>query len=218
MITTPQKVLDACSRSLNEGTTDVTAKRIGIFNDAMHHVLAQYKWEWARKYHALNADDGETTFVLSTEITDYDITWGIHQVDFTDRMFPVFYEDRATFHSERFTLTPDKKQIIFTKAFTGNGNTVGIWYYAEHTDVTAAGTTLSVPIPEAYLNLVAKYMKYLVHDGKRQRNDARNAILDFQEILEQSTMKNASQKAKDLPMVMRSPLAYAGFRRTYASH
>lgn len=215
MITTPQKVLQACSDKLNE-ELDVSAKRLRIFNMAMHHVLAQYKWEWAKKLANLTINTTDTTYTLATSITDYDPTWGIDSVEIAGQVFPVEYEDRAAFISQHFTLTPDKKKIVFTTAL--EAGTVPIWYFARHVDVDAAGDTLNIELPESALEAVVLYMKHIIHDGKRQRNDARNAVLDFQEVIEQMTIQNNSTKAKHLPRVRRNPLQYAGIARKYANH
>jgi len=217
MITTPERVLDALSRRLNESTTDTSAIRVGIFNDALHHILSQYKMEWARKLSNLSVTVGTQEYDLTSEISDYDPTWGIYSVEVGGQVFPVEYEDRTFFVSQHFTLEPNKKKIIFTKDFEED-TTVPIWYYARHTDVSTYQTTLSISLPESILNPLVLYMKHLVHDGKRQRNDARNAILDFAEVMEQVALQNASSKAKNQTTVRRNPLQFAGFKRTYANH
>lgn len=217
MITTPQKVLDAVSRRLNEAETDTSAKRLGIFNDAMHHILSMYKWEWARKLHSLAVTAGDEDYILTSVITDYDPTWGVYSVEVAGQVFPVEYDDRSFFLSQHFTLEPDMKTMVFTKAFDAN-TTVPVWYYARHIDVDDPADVLNIPIPEAALTAVVLYMKHLIHDGKRQRNDARNAIIDFQEVIEDLALKNASSKARNQPRVRRNPLQFAGFQRKYASH
>jgi len=216
MITTPRPVLKAISERLNESDTDVSDKRLGIFDQALHHHLNQYKWKWARKSGNLTVEAGTTEYSLLTAFTDYNITWGIDSVSIGDQIYPVEYEDRAFFISQHFTLTPDKKTIIFTKDV--DTGTVPIWYYAEHTDVSAPDETLAISIPEAHLAAVVLYAKHLVHDGKRQRNDARNAILDYQEVVEQLALQNGSTNAKYLTKTRRNPLQFAGIRRTYAEH
>lgn len=217
MITTPLKVLQAVSDRFNENEVDTSAKRVRIFNQAMHKLLAMYKWEWAKKLSNLAVTAGDEDYVLTTAISDYDLMWGIDSVEFAGQIFPVEYEDRNAFITAHFALEPDKKTIIFTKAFEANG-TVPIWYYARHVDVETSGATLNISVPESALAALVLYMKHIIHDGKRQRNDARNAILDFQEVIEEMTIQNATTKAKNLTKTRRNPLQYAGFQRKYANH
>lgn len=218
MITTPQKALNKVSAKLNELTTITSGQRFEFFNLSVQALLDYSKWKFAKKKHTLSVTT-EAEYDLTSEISDWNPLWGVDIIYVDgDQIFPVDYEDKDLYtNTMKFCFTPDEKSIYFTKELTGS-ETIEIWYFQRHVDVDETSDTLNVPLPEATLKGITLYMKHLVHDAKRQRNDARNAILDFQEAMEELTMQSASKKAKHSSKAIRSPLQHVGTVRNYAKH
>lgn len=218
MITTPESCLAAVSRRLKETVTDTSSLRVGYFNDSGKHILSLYKWGWSRRKHDLDVDDGVQTYDLTSEISDYSPERGIWEVYVGgEKIDPVNYDRRDSAvggTQQKFYLDPTDKTIGFTKDLDGTED-IDIWYYASWTDASLYNSTLTLPLPENILILFALYMKHLVHDGKRQRYDARNALLDFQEVLQNIIAQQGSSKIKDLPRHVPKLYAYTGFKRVY---
>lgn len=218
MITTLLPILQATSRKLKESTVDISSLRIGYINDAIRYILGTYKWGWSRKKHDLDTDSGVQEYVLTTEITDYSTIRGIFEIySGTEQLDPVPYNNKESISSSNnnyFYLKPDDVTIGFTLTLNGTED-IDIWYYAEWTDVLDSTSTLSISIPESIIELIALYVKYLIHDGKRQRFDARNALLDFKQTLDTLIPQQASGKIKNLPRRIYNFFSYMGFKRTY---
>lgn len=218
MITTLLPILQAVSRKLKEITTDISSLRIGYSNDSVKFILSVYKWGWSRKKKDLTVHAAIQEYVLTTEITDYSPIRGIFEVYVAGKKIdPVPYNNKDSVSSsdkQYFYLMPDDVTIGFTKTITGTEN-IDIYYYAEWTDVADSTTTLSVSIPESMLELIALYTKYLIHDGKRQRFDARNALLDYKQALDTLIPQQGSGKIKDQPRRIYNFFSYLGFKRTY---
>jgi hypothetical protein len=214
LITTALPFLTKCSTRLNEKTVDETASRIDAFNQSVDHLLGMYKWEFARKSGTLVHAVAGASFLLSTSFVDYDEQWGVYEVYVNgEQLFPIAQGEMA--NRPNFQLDANNEHITFNHTINPT-DVVTIWYYASHTDVTTKTALLNIPLPKSSVAAITLYMKYLVHDGKRQRNDARNAILDFQEVVEELSLQNASKKAKGLSKSVPSPLA--GLSRRYANH
>ncbi len=193
MITTPNPVLIATSALLKEGSTDKTATRLKYFDQAVRHTLSQFKWSFRRKLYTLTATSGVTEYALSPLIPDYDPIAGVYEVwSGSTLLYTISYSQKASADSSVY-LTPDGLTL------GGVADDVSVWYYAQHTTVTDENTVLNIPLPEAISIPISTYIKYLVHDGKRQRNDARNAILDYQVQVSRLKLSEASNKLKGLP-------------------
>jgi hypothetical protein len=215
MITTAVPILDETSTMLNEPSTITTTARIRAFNRAVRHVLHNYKWAWARKSFTVPVVAGDQEYDLTSELDDYDISHGIYEVwNGSVKIDPVSYDQKSTQVGQLFYLTPDNKSVGFTQEITGTENYT-LWYYATHKNVTASGDTLSVSIADDVVAAVATYLKAIVHGMKRQRNDERNALIDFEKIIDELRPQELSNKAKDLPKVVAHPLGYSGYRRNY---
>ena len=218
MITTLLPILDVVSRKLNESATDTTTKRIGYSNDAIRHILSLYKWGWSKKKLDLTVVNGTQEYVLTTEATDYSPVRGIYEVYVGgDKIDPVPYNNKdsvSSSTSQYFYLKPDDVTIGFTLDLDGTED-IDIWYYPVWTDAADSTSTLSISIPESMVELIAFYIKYLVHDGRRQRFDARNALLDFKQALDTIIPQQASGKVKDQPRRVYNFFSYLGFKRTY---
>lgn len=219
MITTPQTILDKVSSRLNELTTISSGQRFDFLNLSIQALLDYSRWKFAKKKHTLSVVAADQEYDLTSEISDWNPLWGVDTIYVGgSQIFPIDYEDKAKYTNvQKFCFTPDEKSIYFTKALDGT-ETIEIWYFQRHVDVDEVTDTLNVSLPEATLKGITLYMKHLVHDAKRQRNDARNAILDFQEAMEELTMQHASKKAKHHPNQIRSPLQHVGAVRNYAKH
>lgn len=218
MITTPATILDEVSAMLNESSTDTSTKRINLYNRATRHTIHAYKWSFRRKNFSLTTSNGVQEYNLTSVITDgdYDPVAGIFEVwNGTEKIDPINY-DRKTNTSTllEFYLTPDNKTIGFTKAITGSESIV-IIYYQAYKNVVSSTTTLNISIPDTFIIPIATYTKFLVHDGKRQRYDARNAILDYQQQISERKLADGGNKAKDLPRVVPNLMSYIGFKRSY---
>lgn len=221
MITTAQPILAETSQILNESTTDTSSKRIGYFNRSCKKVFSMYRWPWKKRKRTLTVEDGVQEYVLTTQFSDYDVNYGIDSVWVGGvKIGTINHDKKADIDNpdeQVFSLTPDKKSILFEKELDGT-ETVEIWYYAIHTYVSSANESLTVPIADDVSTAIALYMKHLVHEGKRQRYDSRNALLDFKEEIDTLRPVAASKKIKDAPRVMASPFAYLRHKRTYAPH
>lgn len=225
MITTPEPVLKKVSMRLNESTTDNTvygaAKKIEAFNLGMKHFLGYKPFKFAIKKHDLSVSAGVQEYDLTSVISSYiyDVAWGIDEVwSGTDQIFPIPGEQRGNYtKTQAFYFSQDEKSIIFTKTLDGTEN-LDIYHYCQHTDVSAYNDTLDIAIPDAYERALVLIVKHYVHDYKRQRNDARNAILDYQEVMEEIALQMSGKKAKHLKKQVESPLGYVGVKRTYVNH
>lgn len=217
MTTTPNAILVEASQALNETSTDTSSKRVGYFNSAVRTVLGERKWSWSRKSHTLDTDDGIQEYDLSSEISDFDPERGIYEVYLAGvKIDYVEYSEKDNVSSEnaRWYWKPDGKTIGFTTEFDGTENVV-IWYYAIHTNAANSGATLNIPIPEKMHTAIVLQIKALVHNGKRQRYDARNALLDYKEEIEKRILGDASNKGRDVPKVVNNVMRFFRFRRNY---
>lgn len=217
MITTPEPVLQETSNMLNESTTDTSAKRVSYFNRSVRKVISMRKWSWAKKKHDLAVSAGVQEYDLTSVISDYNIQWGIYEVWVGGKKIdPVNYDrrDNIAASDARFYLTPDNKKLGFTKTIDGTED-IDVWYYQVHVNAANHQASLNIPLPEDIQIAVALYIKHLVHEGKRQRYDSRNAILDFQQVIEELVLQDASNKAKDLPKTVPTVFTYARVRRIY---
>jgi hypothetical protein len=218
MLTTIYPILQAVSRKLKEDTTDTSTLRVGYTNDAIRYILGLYKWGWSIKKKDLTTISGVQEYDLTSEISDYSVIRGIYEIySNEEKLDPVPYENKDSVSSNTlnyFYLKPDDKTLGFTASITGSEN-IDIYYYPEWTDVGGYTDTISVPIPESMVELIALYVKHLVHEGKRQRFDSRNALLDFKQALDTLIPQQGSAKIKDKPRRVYNFFSYLGFKRNY---
>lgn len=220
MITTPAPILEAVSGGLNESTTDTSSKRIIAFNRAMRKFLNYKKFKFAIVEGTLTLVSDTQKYNLLTEFADYDVARGIDEVWIgNDQIFPIDNQDKEIYtETQKFFLTNNGKSIEFTKTLDYDGTNPTIYYYAQHTNIDASTDTLNIPIPEAFQEALVLLVKHFVHDGKRQRNDARNALLDYKDEIKNVAMAEATPNAKHLKKKVVNPLQYRGIRRKYANH
>lgn len=218
MITTLLPILNTVSRKLKETTTDTSSRRIGYCNDAIRYILSLYKWGWSKKKLDLTVSATVQEYDLTSQASDYSVVRGIYEVySGDDQVDPVPYSNRdsvSSSSSQYFYLMPDDKTIGFTLDLDGTED-IDIWYYPVWTDVSDSTSTLPISIPDALQECIAFYVKYLVHDGKRQRFDARNALLNFKQALDSIIPQQASGKIKDQPRRVYNYFSYLNFKRTY---
>ena len=221
MITTIEPLLIETSQMLGEGTTDSSTARIGFANRAINYVFQQYTWSFRRKKQTLTTviDTQEYDLTDSSIITDgdYDPTSGVYQVwNGTTKLSPVLFDNVDNYSStDSYSISPDGKKIIFTSPQT-SATSYDVWYYTVHVDVSTKTATLKTSIPDTFKIAICTYIRHLVHDRKRQRNDARNMLLDCQEQISDLRMTQGKQKAQGLKRNIPTPLQYAGFRRSYS--
>lgn len=215
MLTTPNDFLVELSQMLNEKTTDTSSQRIGYFNRAMRRIKSVRKWSWNKKPHTLTVVADTQEYDLTDEISDYTPSWGVYEIYINgDKADPINYNLKNIAQGTHWYLKPDTKTIGFTNALDGTEEII-IWYYPQHTKATASNSTLSPELPESILGPACLLMKSFVHGGKRQRNDERNALLDYKEEIDEAVLQDASNKAKDLPQTIPTPLTYMRVKRTY---
>ncbi len=203
LITTALPILTKVSARLNEKTVETGSQRLSFFNQAADHVVGYTKWDWAKKKVTLTLTSNQTEVDLESVISDYNSMWGLSD-DESD------YDD-----SVKISLSRDNKTLNILQDVVA-GTQLVLWYYQSHVDVISATADLNVPLPKEMTTALVLYIKHLVHDAKRQRNDARNAILDYQEVMEELVVQGASKKSSSKPKQIPHPLS--GFRRTYANH
>lgn len=217
MITTPEVILTTVSTDLRESSADTSNRRVSYFNKAVEHVLSEFKWSWARRRHVLDVAGGEESYDLLTEIPDYSVDDGLHIIKIDGaEVFPYSFDNNDDDVSKQyFTLSPDNQTLEFMKDIVGD-EVVEIWYYAEHTRVSTYNEALTLKIPPKFGNLVAHYIRFLEHNGKRQRNDARNAMIDYVDLLDKLKPKDASKKASKGPKAIQPVMRYLNFSRRYS--
>ena len=218
MITTPQPVLNLLSSILRESSVDTSNRRVIYFERAVRELLKQKKFPWSRERldYAVSANT-DVSIDMTSETTNYNPVWGPHEVwNGTEQIFPCDYEDRENHSDLRWYLEPDEKTIGFTAQFS-SAATIKVYYYATIPmgSVSASDSSLAFAIPDDAGDVVATYMKFLVHDGKRQRNDARNAILDFKQQVEELVAQQASNKGRSNSKRIAPVLKFHGFKRQY---
>lgn len=221
MITTPQTTLQNVSGLLNEQSTDNSLKRLRLFNISCRFLINAHKWRWSRKKHQLSLTENLQEYNLNDQISDYNDQNGLYSVVLGGvEIDPYTYEIKGTSQLSQaaqsmFTISPDGHTIEFNKTIDGT-ETIELWYYARHIDVDSEEDTLNIPISESAADALELYLKHLVHNAKRQRNDARNALLEFQEALDDAIYTDSKEKSRRMKKVWGSPLGYAGFRRDYS--
>lgn len=215
MITTIEPVLQKISFKLNEGSTDTTAKRISAAVDGVRMLLTEAKFNWAKKTYTLTTTSGIQEYNLETLISDYNQLWGLDSVWVGGKKFsPLTTDQKSQVASSAVYLSEDVKTLGFFDTIDGT-ETVSVVYYATFETPTTSSSTLNISIPEDALEAIALAAKAVIHDGKRQRYDARNALIDYQAAKEKVVMQNASNKMRDLPKVITPMMAYRRFSRSY---
>lgn len=191
MITTAQPILKQVSYELGESTPDYSASRINHFNTAYQYYLSLSKWSFKIKEYELTTT-GDKEYNLTTLVPDFSQADGIYEVRTSGDgklIKPIEYEDKDL--EDGYYLTPDGKSIGFTSV--SSGDKYKIKYYAVLTPVSLETETLNIPIPEVHSQPISTYIQFLVFKRKRQRNDARNAILDFKDQLEDALMREGGR-------------------------
>ena len=221
MITTAAPVLSEVSGMLNEATVDTSSKRIGYFNRAVRKVLSMKKWGFEKRKRTLTLAAATQTYDLAAQFSDYNPLKGIISVwlggEKIDSIDHDTKADITTPASQAFYLDPDNQTLGFRKDIVGD-EVIEVWYYAHHTYITTSAEALTFNIPDEMIMAIAIYLKHLVHDGKRQRFDARNALLDFKEEIDVLRPMAATKKIKDRPRTVGNIFHYNGVKRVYANH
>lgn len=218
MITTPQPILEAVSTELGESATDTSTDRLRFFTTAVRHYLSLYRWSFKIKEYNLTATSSKE-YDLTSLISDYDVSHGVYGVKHGTKILDqVSYEAGVAVPSDttvqKYFIYPSGKKIGFT-AIT-SGDTYTIRYYATLTTPSSYSDTLNVYIPENHVRAIVVYIKHLIYDRKRQRYDARNAILDFQELLEENVAKEGVNRGnKNVPRTFNPVQTMVGIERNY---
>lgn len=215
MITTIEPVLQKISNKLNEGSTDTTAKRISAAVDGVRQLLTEAKFNWAKKTYTLTTTNGVQEYNLETLISDYNQLWGLDSVWVGGKKFtPLHSDQKSQVASSAVYLSEDVKTLGFFDTIDGS-ESVEVVYFATFMTPTNSTETLNISIPEDALEAISLAAKAVIHDGKRQRFDARNALIDYQAAKEKVVMMNASNKMRDLPKRVTPLMGYVRFQRKY---
>lgn len=178
------------------------------------------KWGFEKKKGTLTLSAGVQTYSLVTQFSDYNPLKGIVSVWVNgQKIDSVDYDEKADVTSpatQKCYLEPDNETIGFRKEIDGT-EVIEVLYYAFHTPVTASTEILAFDIPDEMILPIALYMKHLVHEGKRQRYDSRNALIDFKEEIDNLRPMAASKKMKDRPRVVSNIFRYNRVRRSYGN-
>lgn len=196
MITTPEIILRDVSYQMGEEVFDTSSVRISYFNRAYQYYLSLNKWSFKIKDYSLTTTTN-TEYDLTSLISDYSQSDGLYEVRNSGGELVEFinYVDKdlpSSTNKNHYYITPDGKKIGFTSHTAGD--VYNLKYYAVLTPVSSYNETLNIPIPEHHAQPITTYIMFLIHNRKRQRNDARNCILDFKEQLEETLMKDANYK------------------------
>lgn len=218
MLTTALPFLQSVSYELGETTTNTEAVRLNYFNRSVEEFFAKHPFKFRIKKYTLTLD-GSGEYDLTSKISDYDTSHGIYLVENGDgKIFePIDYSERKYFDnpdvhnfSYKYYLTPNRKDIGFP--VNTSGEVCYIHYYAVHTNVSDASTSLNVSIPEYCLRPITTLILYRIYQRKRQRYDARNMLLDFKEQLEDAIFNDSkSNKVGFLPKAIPSVRRLLGF-------
>lgn len=220
MINTLEPILIEVSGMLGETSTDISTKRIRYGHRAMKYVISQHKWSARRKEQALAVTAGINTYDLTSSVNvtdgDYDMEAGIYEVyNGTEKLDPCAYANLSGLNSsDMFSLTPDGKSIVLSKTIIGNED-YHVWYYAQYVEPASYTTTLKLKLPDVFIIPLATYVKHLVHDGRRQRTDSRNCLLDVQEQMADLKLSDAKHRVKGLPKSIPTVMGASRFRRNY---
>jgi len=215
MITTIEPVLQKISYKLNEGSTDTTAKRISAAVDGVRQLLTEAKFNWAKKTYTLTTTSGVQEYNLETLISDYNQLWGLDSVWVGGKKFtPLSADQKSQVASSAVWLSEDAKTLGFFDTIDGT-ESVEVIYYATFITPANSTETLNISIPEDALDAITLAAKAVIHDGKRQRFDARNALIDYQAAKEKVVMMNASNKMRDLPKRVTPLMGYVRYQRNY---
>lgn len=221
MITTAAPFLSETSNMLNEPTVDVGAKRISYFNRSVRKTLSMKKWGFEKRTRNLTLSAGVQTYDLTTQFSDYNPLKGLISVWLNgEKIDSIDYDQKADSNvtaTQKFYLDPDNQTIGFRSTISGS-EMIQIVYYAHHTSISSSTEALVFNIPDEMILPIALYMKHLVHEGKRQRYDSRNALLDFKEEIDNLRPMAASKKIKDRPKTVPNIFAYNRIQRRYANH
>ncbi len=221
MVTSAAPVLTEVSQILNESTTDTGTKRLGYFNRSVKKVLSMKKWGFEKRKRTLTLTAGVQTYDLTAQFSDFNTLKGIISVWVGGKKIDsIDYDEKADVSApatQKFYLEPGNETLGFRKTIVGN-ETIEVWYYANHTNISTSAEVLTFDIPDEMVLAIAIYIKFLVHDGKRQRFDARNALLDFKEEIDNLRPMAATKKIKDRPRTVGNIFKYNRVRRVYVNH
>lgn len=184
MITTPRPILELTSTLLKENNPDLSFNRVVLFRTAVNKLLSEHKMKFARKSYNINVPPNtqSLTFDLLT-IADFDPHFGV---------------DAITPDGMRYELT-NNTMLKVTGVNTNLPTVITVFYYAIiPTTFTSAEQVLPFSIPDKAALAIALLIKSYVHDSKRQRLDARNALLDYKEEIGnlRLQMENWAEKPK----------------------
>lgn len=195
MITTARSILTEVSSILGETPVNVSNIRFDYFNRAVNFYFSKHPFKFRIKSYDLTTTS-DKEYDLIAKINDYDPTFGVYLVEDSDgtQLEPIDFSERNSYYGNEpaYYLTPDKKTIGFTSI--ESGKTYKIYYYAYHLSVSDPDSALNVPIPQTHISAIIHRILFYVYQRRRQRHDARNAMLDFKEELEENISAEGREK------------------------
>lgn len=224
MITLTEGLADT-SKELGETTTNVTARRVQHYNDAVIDFANERKWPFLVKENTdMVTAAGDQDYTIDADIlADIRMPGGIKEItigDSTESIKPIDWERRGDPRFDNgnyFYLNPENTTIYFKKAIDTAGQVIHVHYYyipARTEDQTTPGT---FPIPSRYrkaLGLLsasnAQFSRYLEQQGNRLYN---MYVRQIKSITQQQSERNQYQ-----PRSLPHYLQYRGhrFRRARA--
>jgi len=216
---TLQDICQIVSDRLNESTVETGSKRVRLINRAVKKVASDHKWSWRKTSQSISLVADTQEYDLAS---DFDYPSGIFEVwDGSNRLYPMDYEQAKDEDYDwedlsdltYFYISPKERKIGIVPTPVSSG-TLTVIYFAIPADNTTTSSEFTPSIPDEFADLVALWVKFLIHDSKRQRLDARNTVIDYREMLKDLRAKDVL-RSKANPRKRPKPFTYFGFKRTY---
>lgn len=217
MITTAKPILDEVSLVLlKEPTSDYSTARLTAFKSALDKFLTEYKWKWSILTQDFTLTSPTKSYDMSA-LPTYNPSWGMDEIWVGEVLvLPIDYTERFdTFSDLRYYMSRDNMTLYFTET---PDDEVNAGYYGGQSVVPSSeSTSLDIKISPSAQHALALLTQHFVHLGKRQRLDARNALLDYQQEVNNLRPQEGSKKGRHAHKKFQNVMTATSFRRTYTS-
>lgn len=214
---TLNNVCQAVSDELFESSLDSSSGRIRKINRGVLRATLDGRWKWRRTKDTITTVVDKAAYSLPSS---FDYPGGMYEVwDGNTQIFPDDYDNlnskdwAGIKNLEYYAISPYKEEIILYPT-PSSVEDITLIHYAIPPKITSTSSEWSPSIPRKFLRLVVLATKYLIHRGKRQRNDARNTILEYKEVLKEMRTRNAG-KSKGNQNRIEKAFSFLGFNRSY---